>query len=1167
MSIQPTASNRHPGPDGLPAYDDRWVIDAQVQFDAKLLQQNNGAGPKPPSGTDEALQNLDTFTGVTTDSVDPTTGETQQQMLSELSANWDKWGMHTMTQWIGTDASGRAVITFAPPADLPQHAKDVLNYLNNHPTLLNGIVQDHSGGKAGDPVTHAALDDFIKETRNDALNADVSLQFKGLKGADSARVNLLNPTLGYAAELTANWHAWGLHQGIDFAHPPADLPPEAKKVLGYFADNPALLDAIVVNAGGKPGDAVTQAAVNAYLGKGVEETAAAIKAAGTATPDEGMLQTERLAANWDTWGLHQGVDFNNPPAGLPQQAKDTLAYFAQHPTLFNAIVQGAGGKAGDRITLAAVQSFIGKMADEAKDPAAVATKASDWNSLAPNAADQQALNTPLTAAADLAAHWDEWGMHQGVNFANPPADLPQAAKDDLKILTSNPALMKALDAGGGDGAADGTITLNDVKGFISHAKADLSAATKGYSEWLSKHPNASAESKELARQESLLTANATLISGAADKSKGNGNISIEDLQVVAANPAIYGAELSQAARLFSKPGMFQLLDVAGDDSATAKPDNIVVRSNLEAWLKDAAPVSDADFASVMQHASLVSAVAGTDTSSLTADVFAHPGNYTGAQKAAVLAQLEQTYAKLLAGQKAGLWPDAGTSQYPNLNPNINKVANDLLTHISQLSGDADVQKFLSTTVTSNLQSMLADDPSLLASVKSSYQAFQNGQTLDAAIAAKGTDGKPVSLPSALASFVQAGNFFAQALGSGGKTIDVNIAGIVQKSSHYQEILAYYQNNVVTGKDLRDALSSGTDQGTALANFASEVASFGAVLPASVVQQNNATLAKNYGDIVAEAVLGGAGADQLTKIFASSNGQLDETQLNAIIAQVEAQDPTLFTDENGKPVSKDKIVNAFRQVFDAVRSGAKVSDALDKLKFPNLGNQTIQGAYGTGVLHAVSSLIAGGVLAAKATTGDTSPAQIASLVSSGCIVMGTALEAGGKYAAKNPDFNLAKMTSADLKILENAGKLIGGLGSTIGGVLGIISGVGQLADGDKANGALSIASGTAGVIAGVFALGDAAAGIAVAAGVTSFVGVDLAALGASLAALGGAFAIGAGVLGLIGLFVYLGIEGAKQQRRSSEFQGEVLPVLNQYGITGGPVESGDLPEPPSVGVGS
>jgi trimeric autotransporter adhesin len=1158
MSVSSTAANSNPGLDDFANYDRGLPAGASAQFDAALA----GSAPEDvPTGADEALHNMADYSGVPDDAADSTTGETQQQMLQELSDNWDSWGMHAMTQWIATDSSGHATITFSAPANLSQHAKDVLSYLNSHPTLLNAIVEDN-GGKPGDAVTHAALGNFLSETKNDAIDADTALQFTpNADGFGSvpnalnpAQANQLNPTLGFAAELTANWHAWGLHQGIDFANLPADLPPEAKTVLGYFAANPSLLDAMVANSGGKPGDAITQADVNAYLGKAVDETKTAIDEAGTATPSDEMLQTEMLAANWDTWGLHQGADFANPPAGLPQQAKDTLAYFANHPTLYNAIVQDAGGNAGGTITLAAVQSLIGTAAGEASAAAAMSKGASAWSTLAPDASDQAALNQPLAAAEDLAAHWNEWGMHQDINFSNPPADLPQQAKDDLKTLTSNPALMKALDAGGGDGTADGTTTLNDVKGFISHANDDLSAATKDYSDWLNKHPDASAESKELARQEALLSANATLISGAGDQSKGNGDISVQDLQAVAGNPGIYGTQLSQAAQLFSNSGLFQSLDVAGDDIATSKPDNIATRGNLEAWLKDEAPVSDADFAGIMQQAALLSGLSGMDTSSLTADVFANPQNYTGAQKAAVLAQLEQTSAKMQAGQQEGLWDSYGSSQYPNLNPNFTKVSADLSSHISQLSQDADVQKYLSTAGVSSLQSMLASDPSLMASVKTSYQAFQSGQTLDADLAAKDSNGNTVSLLNGLASFVQAGNFFSQALGSGGQTVDVDMGSVVQNSSHYQDILSYYQNNIVTGKDLSDALTGDTDQGTALSNFGSEVANFGAVLPASVVQQNNQTLAANYSDIISDSVLDGARSDDLTKIFADSSGNLDESQLNAIIQQVEAQDPTLFTDENGKPVATDKIVNAFRQVFDQVRSGAKISDALTKLNIPNLGNQTIQGYYGSGVLHAISSVIASGVLIAKGTEGVSSPTQIASLVSSGAVVMGTAMEAGSKYASKNPNFNFASLSQDQLKIIENSGKLIGGIGSTIGGVLGIISGVGQVANGDKVDGGLSITAGAAGVISGVLALGDGAVGIATATGVDG-----LATLGAGLGAASGIFGIAAGIAGLAGLIVFSIIEAIKQQKQADQFNEEVLPVLNQYGITGGPIESSDYPQ--------
>jgi hypothetical protein len=84
------------------------------------------------------------------------------------------------------------------------------------------------------------------------------------------------------------------------------------------------------------------------------------------TPDPGpppapgspLAEAELLAANWDSWGMGSGVNFADRPSSLPQEAKDCLNFFASNPTLLAAIVQDAGGKPGDLMTLADLNQYI-----------------------------------------------------------------------------------------------------------------------------------------------------------------------------------------------------------------------------------------------------------------------------------------------------------------------------------------------------------------------------------------------------------------------------------------------------------------------------------------------------------------------------------------------------------------------------------------------------------------------------------------------------------------------------------------------------------------------------------------------------------------------------------------------------------------------------------------
>jgi trimeric autotransporter adhesin len=384
--------------------------------------------------------------------------------------------------------------------------------------------------------------------------------------------------------------------------------------------------------------------------------------------------------------------------------------------------------------------------------------------------------------------------------------------------------------------------------------------------------------------------------------------------------------------------------------------------------------------------------------------------------------------------------------------------------------------------------------------------------------------------------------------------------IVQNSSQYQAIQSTYLNQVVTGNELSSALASGTDPTTALQQFAGDVATFAAVLPPGMIQQNTATLQQNYANIVSDQMLDSGTANELNLTFSDSKGNLDDGKLNALIQQIQQQDPQQFTDADGKPLPPDKIVNAFKQVWDEVRGGAKVTDALKKLDPSITGIPGVQDLYSKGILHAVSALFAGGVLAGKAAEGAGSPTADVSIAASAATLVGTTMEASTKYASglakQSPDKTFAGLSTTQLKQIESAGKVVGGLGSVAGGVLGIIGGVGQIASGDKVDGGFSLAGGITGILGGGTGIAEAGVGIADSLGVGG-----LEAISAGLGAVAGGLSIVTAAIGFIGLIVYGFVELAKEDKKEDQFQGEVLPVLNQYGITGGPVTPSDEPVNP------
>ena len=466
-------------------------------------------------------------------------------------------------------------------------------------------------------------------------------------------------------------------------------------------------------------------------------------------------------------------------------------------------------------------------------------------------------------------------------------------------------------------------------------------------------------------------------------------------------------------------------------------------------------------------------------------------------------------------------------------------------------------------------------------------ALQSGQALNDALNAKGSDGKSLTTEQGLQAFVGEAGLFSQAMGSGGKaTTGLNLQDIAQKSGQQGKLQQAYQDDILSGKELSDAIANGTDIGSAVQQFTADAAAFGSVLPTQFVSDNAAKLQQTFSDTLSDAVLGNATQFDLTTAFADSNGNFDTAKLTDAINQAEQQDPNSFKDSNGNQIKTDQIVAAVAAVFTEVRQGAKLSDSLAKLSklesddlnkiFPGLNEPfapkltpptgVVADAYNKGLLHAVSALFSGGVLAAKGVEGGSSPTVPASLIAGSFQVMGGLMEAGSKYSKTLPSSSPLALDSGTLKQIESSGKAIGGAGGIIAGALGIFSGVQSLKNGDTASGAVGLAggitsawSGVAGLLEGGVGLADTfgAIGSDVAAGLLA----PLAATSATLGIIGA----GVGILGFLGLGIY---ELVEESKHTFQFTDQTSVALKQYGITGGPVQPSDVTPLPMVpqGVG-
>nr|WP_050572739.1 type III effector HrpK domain-containing protein [Dickeya dadantii] len=181
------------------------------------------------------------------------------------------------------------------------------------------------------------------------------------------------------------------------------------------------------------------------------------------------------------------------------------------------------------------------------------------------------------------------------------------------------------------------------------------SAQRSLDDYRQAHPKADARSLRLVETSALLLANEPLLR-AADPNRSAANADPQsvsslsrqsDVAALAGGNPLLSPALQNAARLWSHPGLFGLLehaDVKGEKLARVPHDGKLSAGDIRSWIADQAP------ATALFHDAAALGLAGrTDISRLNDDVFTHPDRYSGAQKAATLVKLQQTLEQVAAG--------------------------------------------------------------------------------------------------------------------------------------------------------------------------------------------------------------------------------------------------------------------------------------------------------------------------------------------------------------------------------------------------------------------------------------------------------------------------------------------------------------------------------------
>ncbi|MFP8964964.1 type III effector HrpK domain-containing protein [Pokkaliibacter sp. CJK22405] len=310
---------------------------------------------------------------------------------------------------------------------------------------------------------------------------------------------------------------------------------------------------------------------------------------------------------------------------------------------------------------------------------------------------QKQLNRPI-AAARMAA---EGGMDGAKARA---------------FIDSNPALKAAIDMGKPGSKMEGKITEGKCEAFADRMQRSRSAASKELRDYVRNNPLADDQSLQMVRSAAVLRANEPL-TRAADPRYATGTTKLQNVTSDAGLKSLFednaglGSSLQQSARMFSEPGFMS--QIAEPTLSNSSSDQRITADSIDQWMRHQAPRNGGEFASMLSDAASVNAVADTDISQLTDDVFNNPEHYSGAQKSALLIRLQQA-DKLLQGQGS----------------KTDSLRSGLGEHIGQLRQDRDVQAYMSSVVPAQERELISIDPAMANAAKSRFANIATGSQLE-----------------------------------------------------------------------------------------------------------------------------------------------------------------------------------------------------------------------------------------------------------------------------------------------------------------------------------------------------------------------------------------------------------------------------------------------------
>jgi hypothetical protein len=518
-------------------------------------------------------------------------------------------------------------------------------------------------------------------------------------------------------------------------------------------------------------------------------------------------------------------------------------------------------------------------------------------------AAEKALNRPIAAAKMLQAGGDD-------------------AKKAQAYLDANPAIKTALDTAAHGGKVDGTISKHDISSFISTMQKQLSAANDTLSGYQKDNPNADGQSLELVRQAALLQANLPITNAADPSVQGKGDNATglttqSGLQaIVNANPGLSSA-LRGAANLFSQPGMFAALDQGGLDGvnlATHNPDQKFNQDNITGWVKNQSPTTGGSFASFISDAATRGAVSGIDTSNLNADIFTNPQNYSGAQKAAALVQLQTTQQQVEAGSSLRKTDDTDAA---------------LTQRIKQLQADPDVAAYLQQSMPTNESAIINSDPAIAAAMQKRYtENVVTGDGLKDDLDAVDNNNSDAKNPkeSDAAAFE---DFSSELMLDGdlrGGDVPSEAQVVAGNASLTSRLQSDYTRDFSNGGELRQLLAQKDAKPTdAMATTQADEQSFEGVLDPNFIESQSDQYSSTTSSLIQPALLNSGQSKDV--LAALSNGTADPDEIADSVAS--SVDPATLTGGTSSSLSQNDTKALISAFLKDLQNGTSLQDALAK----------------------------------------------------------------------------------------------------------------------------------------------------------------------------------------------------------------------------------------------